>query len=139
VSYRPITRAEAKTRVLALLREAEVAGDIDLLTDAIITTVLGRERKPPVPAQSPCAGCGRTKVPLRAFHTDPAHRAAGRVPHGAGDLCSACYVRQRRGANGPADPGRDKRNKPKANAFPISPSLIAQLRAADPECSEAAG
>lgn len=128
-------RRKAKAAIVELLRRAEIAGDIDLLAEEIIKVTLGVERTR-LSMTSTCAGCGRIKVRIKDFQSDPSFRGCGYVQHGRGDYCSACYNRQRRGTDGPADPARAPRREPRsvaANAFPISSSLVAELRAADPE------
>lgn len=128
-----VLREKAKSRVLDLLRQANVSGDLDALAGQIIKAILGVKREY-VPPQSTCVGCGRTKVPIKHFRADPSLRAAGCVQHGRGDYCSGCYMRQRRGAVGPADPARAPYRKAfPATAYPVSRALIAQLRMADPE------
>lgn len=126
-------REKATARVLDLLRQANVTGDIDVLADAIVKATLGTKREY-LPFQSTCAGCGRIKVRIKEFQSDPSLRAAGCVQHGQGDYCSGCYQRRRRGADGPADPARARRPRlASVTAFPVSSGLVAQLRAADPE------
>jgi hypothetical protein len=58
----------------------------------------------PIPAETPCAGCGRPKI--RPDLWDPTLRAQGKARHHRGDLCVGCYDRRLRGAVGPARPAR---------------------------------
>jgi predicted Fe-S protein YdhL (DUF1289 family) len=58
----------------------------------------------PIPGQTPCAGCGRTKI--RPDLWDPALRGQGKVRHGAGQLCVSCNDRRLRGNAGPARPAQ---------------------------------
>lgn len=122
----------ARTRVLAVLADHELPVDHEMLADQLVVAVLGR-RRVRQPARATCVGCGRIKVPVGEFVRDKSLREVGFVEHGTGDLCSACDKRRRRGAPGPADPARSTRRRPLPNRFPVSPALVAQLRAADPE------
>lgn len=128
-------RDRARTRVLAVLAvlaDHDLPVDHETLADQLVVAILGR-RRVRQPARSACAGCGRIKVPVNEFVRDKSLREAGYVEHGTGDLCSGCDKRRRRGVPGPADPARNTHRPPQSNRFGISPSLVAQLRAVDPE------
>jgi hypothetical protein len=133
-------RNRARARILAVLdqlAEHGMTGDREDLTDRLMLAAFGPP-KVKLPNQTTCAGCGRIKIPGRQYAADPwSMGKQGFVRHGAGDLCSGCYNRQRRGTLGPCTPRPPESAGPAR--FPISPAIVAQMRTADPEYAESVG